>query len=89
MRSPGTVSRIMTVIGLALTLCLTGCGGATGSASPSAQNSTTALPGFPLGLFAIGHSGLTGESSDLSRPGLDAPRTPGRLELTLRSTAST
>lgn len=68
-RSPGTVSRLVNVVGFALTLCLAGCGGATESASPSAQNSTTASPnGAPVGLIAIGHSGLTGESSDLGRP---------------------
>lgn len=74
MSSPGTTSRMMSVVGVALTLCLAACGGATGSAPPpSAQNSMLASPdGVPLGIIAIGHSGLTGESSDLSRPGEDA-----------------
>jgi hypothetical protein len=68
-RSAGTVAAI-----IALSLAVGGCGGeriadlgaagpATSSTAPSANTAN------PAGVIAIGHSGLTGEGSDPSRPG--------------------
>ena len=47
-----------------------GCGGPDGATSPS--SSVTTDQRNPAGVVAIGHSGLTGESSDPERPGEDA-----------------
>src|SRR5215217_954178 len=51
-----------------------GCGGT--SSSPSSDGSSISPDSgdrTPIGIVAIGHSGLTGESSDLDRPGEPAP----------------
>lgn len=51
-----------------------GCGGT--SSSPSTDGSSISPDSgdrTPIGIVAIGHSGLTGESSDLDRPGEPAP----------------
>jgi hypothetical protein len=63
-------------------LLLTGCGGGGGAAPASSQSETpTAISASPVGagsepvgIIAIGHSALTGESSDPRHPGLDAPK---------------
>ncbi|HKN45834.1 MAG TPA: hypothetical protein VJW23_18110, partial [Propionibacteriaceae bacterium] len=67
-RSVGTVATL-----IALALAVSGCGGAdiegqaaagptTSSTAPSANTAN------PVGVIAIGHSGLTGENSDPSLP---------------------
>lgn len=60
-------------VGLALLLAAAGCGSdptppdTAASVSPTVKGEQT-----PVGIIAIGHSGLTGESSDPGRPGEDA-----------------
>jgi hypothetical protein len=68
-RSAGTVATF-----IALALAVSGCGGtdiagqaAAGADTPS--NAAAASSASPVGVIAIGHSGLTGENSDPSRPG--------------------
>lgn len=54
-----------------LVAAVAGCTG-----SPAAHPSTAGAPGnrgAPVGVIAIGHSGLTGENSDPARPGQPAP----------------
>ena len=77
----GTCPRRMTATGrfaahaagLALLVIAAGCGSdstppdAAASVSPTVQGEQS-----PVGIIAIGHSGLTGESSDPDRPGEDA-----------------
>ncbi len=52
---------------LAAVFAAVGCGTPSPTSSPAEQASSS-----PVGLIAIGHSGLTGESSDPGRPGQDA-----------------
>ena len=71
-RSAATLAAIM-----ALALAVGGCGSADiadqGAAGPATSSTATAAnPGKPVGVIAIGHSGLTGEGSDPNRPGQDA-----------------
>lgn len=68
-RSAGTVAAI-----IALALAVSGCGSADiadqAAAGPATTSTATAAnSGKPVGVIAIGHSGLTGENSDPSRPG--------------------
>jgi hypothetical protein len=65
-RSAATMAAI-----IASALAVGGCGGADIAAAGPATSSTAAAvnPANPVGVIAIGHSGLTGEGSDPSRPG--------------------
>jgi hypothetical protein len=68
-RSAGTVTAI-----IALALAVSGCGGADiadqAAAGPAtSSNAAAANSANPVGVIAIGHSGLTGEGSDPNRPG--------------------
>jgi hypothetical protein len=58
-----------------LSLATAGCSSPGGSKSPAAvpTRPTTLSPARPVGIIAIGHSGLTGENSDQNRPGQPAP----------------
>lgn len=74
-RMSAAVARSLGVaVFLAVSVVLAGCGsGAAPKASPSRDQTGTGPTGqLPVGLIAIGHSGLTGESSDPDRPGEDA-----------------
>ena len=60
-------------LGLAVLLTAAGCGAASSPPAPAASVSPTdPREQSPVGIIAIGHSGLTGESSDPDRPGEDA-----------------
>lgn len=58
-----------------LTLATSGCSSPGGGKSPASVQSRrpTPNPSHPVGIIAIGHSGLTGENSDPNRPGQPAP----------------
>jgi hypothetical protein len=60
-----------------LALVATGCGGGsdapTAAHSPTTAQASTPDTAHPVGIVAIGHSGLTGENSDPSQAGLPAP----------------
>jgi hypothetical protein len=72
-------SQAAAVLIMLLAPLVTGCGGA-GQSPEVAQHSTTSSPpsttdaARPVGLMAIGHSGLTAENSDASQPGLPVMR---------------
>jgi hypothetical protein len=60
-------------LGLAMLLTAAGCSTASSPPAPSVSPSPTdQREQSPVGIIAIGHSGLTGESSDPDRPGEDA-----------------
>jgi hypothetical protein len=66
-------------VGLVLLGLSTACGGGGGngtaatSRTPASGSSTSSAPsGKPVGLIALGHSGLTGENSDAAHPGVEA-----------------
>ena len=68
-RSAGTVTAI-----IALALAVSGCGSADiadqAAAGPATSSTAAAAnSASPVGVIAIGHSGLTGEGSDPNRPG--------------------
>src|SRR4051794_27914325 len=82
---PMAAGRTCATTVVALLLAGAGCGG--GSDGTNAASSKTPVPtsaspspsstphrGPVRGLIAIGHSGLTGENSDPSQPGLPAPQ---------------
>ena len=54
-----------------VTLAIAGCGSDSSSGS---QSPTTPNRAHPVGIIAIGHSGLTGENSDPARPGQPTPQ---------------
>lgn len=68
-QAPVRSSRVSrTAVTLLAATVLLGCGGQ----NPSAPASSAPPKQNPAGVVAIGHSGLTGESSDPQRPGEDA-----------------
>jgi len=75
-QSPSTTRRFAVAAALVPLIALVGCGDgdsndeASGTADTGAT--TTAAVETPVGVIAIGHSGLTGENSDPNRPGQDA-----------------
>jgi len=55
---------------------VTACGGSGSSAQAGAETSTTSNasdPSSPVGVIALGHSGLTAENSDPAQPGAPIP----------------
>lgn len=62
-------------IATALILLTAGCGSSAASPSTSTAETqqSTQTPTAPVGVIAIGHSGLTGENSDPTRPRQPAP----------------
>jgi hypothetical protein len=75
-QSPSTTRRLAVAAALIPLIALVGCGDGDSNdeASSTADNgaTTTAAVEAPVGVIAIGHSGLTGENSDPSRPGQEA-----------------
>ena len=63
---------------VAVALIVAGCGGGSdadpASAEPATSRPAPSADGNPVGVIAIGHSGLTGENSDPSHPGEVAPK---------------
>lgn len=71
--------RLAGTFGLAAALIVTTAGCSNPDVSPSTgdaqtqQRTPTTTPAAPVGVIAIGHSGLTGENSDPNHPGQPAP----------------